>query len=239
MCNKAALMREGQILSVGPVDDILEEYHVLVHGSSQVQAGTRFTVIEEEPPPSSAPEVPVYAEESIENVGVEDRLSRATGDVWFSTAVALDDSGKCNWSYFQDQSVTFRFGYEVRRPVRDLVLIFRLLQTSGSSEFIVTERYEILSSERLQAGTSALALTIRGLKLLPNEYSVYVWLGRCDQTVSYDVIDANIALPKLVVKSTTAATQTSRGVAPLSYDIQKLDLEISTPLPLLEQKADL
>ncbi len=29
-CNKAALMRAGHILSVGPVDDIIEEYHQLV-----------------------------------------------------------------------------------------------------------------------------------------------------------------------------------------------------------------
>ncbi len=31
MCNKAALMQEGRILSVGPVDEVLEEYHLLVH----------------------------------------------------------------------------------------------------------------------------------------------------------------------------------------------------------------
>lgn len=33
-CNKAALMKAGQVLNVGPVDDILAEYHAMIHGGT-------------------------------------------------------------------------------------------------------------------------------------------------------------------------------------------------------------
>lgn len=39
ICNKAALMREGQILRIGPVKEIFGEYHSLVHGSPERAMG--------------------------------------------------------------------------------------------------------------------------------------------------------------------------------------------------------
>jgi ABC-type polysaccharide/polyol phosphate transport system ATPase subunit len=32
ICNKAALMQAGQLLTIGPVDEVLNEYYLLVHG---------------------------------------------------------------------------------------------------------------------------------------------------------------------------------------------------------------
>ena len=180
--------------------------------------------------PIPAPsDIPAYNEHSIEDVGVENRLSRANGAVWFSRAVTVDHDGNPNWTYFPEETVTFRFEYTVRRPVRDLAFLFRLYlaadEASGRSELIVTDIYEVLSSERAPAGVSAIVLTLPGVKLMPNEFSLYVWLGRCDRTVAYDVLDTNVSLPKLVIKSRSPLARPLRGLVPLSYEIQKLELE--------------
>jgi len=34
VCNKATLMVAGQMAVMGPVDDVFDEYHTLVHGVS-------------------------------------------------------------------------------------------------------------------------------------------------------------------------------------------------------------
>jgi ABC-type polysaccharide/polyol phosphate transport system ATPase subunit len=34
MCNKAALMQSGRILAIGPVDEVLQQYHELIHGGA-------------------------------------------------------------------------------------------------------------------------------------------------------------------------------------------------------------
>jgi ABC-type polysaccharide/polyol phosphate transport system ATPase subunit len=239
MCNKAALMQEGRILSVGPVDDVLEEYHILVH-KLRPQAATPLVVQTGATAPALASDSTAFNEKFIEDVGMEDRLSRASGAVRFSRVAALDDDKKPRWTYVQDESVTFRFEYRIRRPVRDLALLFRLNlaadEAGGRPETIVTEIFEILSPGQVPAGTSAIVLTIPALKLMPNEFSLYVWLGRCDRTACYDAIDANVSLPKLAIKSKTPSARPSRGLVPLTYEIRTLELDDPASAPHLEQK---
>ena len=38
MCNKAALMESGRVIAIGPVDDIVEQYDILVHGAPRPAA---------------------------------------------------------------------------------------------------------------------------------------------------------------------------------------------------------
>jgi ABC-type polysaccharide/polyol phosphate transport system ATPase subunit len=238
MCNKAALMQEGRLISLGPVDDVLEEYQTLVHKMRPQAAATR--VAQGEIPPAAVPDGPVYSGASIEHVGLENRLARTSGAVCFSRAVTVDQEGKSRWTYFQDETVTFRFEYKVRRPVRDLALLFRLYLAadlvSGRSESIVTELFEVLSSGQVEGGTSAVVLTLTDLKLMPNEFSLYAWLGRADRTAAYDTIDDNISLPKLVIESRSPAARPLRGLVPVSYELRKLNLESAAVAALVEQK---
>jgi len=240
MCNKAALMQEGRLLSVGPVDDILEEYQILVH-KDRPTIGIAPIALEPEAPAPVREDIVAYNQESIEEVGVEGRISRATGAVWFSRATALNGDGEPCWTYFQGETVTFRFEYTVRRPVRELAMLFRLYLTadevSGRSESIVTDIFEVLSSEQVPAGVSAVVLTLPDLKLMPSEYSLYVWLGRRDRTAAYDAIDANVCLPKLVVKSRPTSDRPLRGLVSLSYEIERLKLESSAPVVRLLQQS--
>ena len=39
VCNKAALMAEGQIVAIGPVPDMLREYRLMLHGPQQIHHG--------------------------------------------------------------------------------------------------------------------------------------------------------------------------------------------------------
>ena len=239
MCNKAALMQEGRILSVGPVDDVLEEYQILVH-KLRPPVGIAPIVLEPEPAGPAPLDIPTYCEESIEDIGVENRLSRSSGAACFSRVTASNEDGKPCWTYFQGESVTFRFEYKIRRPVRELLFLFRLYlaadEVRGRSESIVTDIVETLNSERVKAGVSAVELTLPDLKLMPNELSLYVWLGRCDHTASYDVIDANVSLPKLVIKARATGARRLHGVINMNYEIRKLDLENAPPADLIGQK---
>ena len=59
MCNKAALMQEGQILAFGPVDDVIEQYREMVHPKTSVAAE-----VQRRAAASSALPQPVYSEET-------------------------------------------------------------------------------------------------------------------------------------------------------------------------------
>jgi ABC-type polysaccharide/polyol phosphate transport system ATPase subunit len=240
MCNKAAIMQEGRIISIGPVDELLEEYHALVHKAKPL-AGTAPVAQVDVPEPAPEPGAPVYSDESIERVGMDDRLSRSNGAVWFTRAVALRDDAKVDWNYFQDETVTLRFEYKIQRPVRDLAFLLRLNlaadPVSGRSETIVTEIFEVLSSVQVSPRTSVIELKLPALKLMPNEYSLYVWIGRRDQSAAYDTLDANVALPKLVIKPKNKISgRPLRGLVPLSYEFKDLTLESEASPPRLVQK---
>ena len=132
MCNKAALMREGQIVAFGPVDDVIEQYREMMHASNWTTAEVQ---------PGSQGSDPFtgavgYNEETIRDVGLADRLGRTSGAVRFIKAVAQD--------------------YEVLAPVQDLGFYFRLYRASDCSlgQEVVTDLFEVLRSEPVAAGES-------------------------------------------------------------------------------------
>jgi ABC-type polysaccharide/polyol phosphate transport system ATPase subunit len=233
MCNKAVLMDAGRIVAFGPVDDVCEQYYKSVHAATMASQQSRQLE-------AIATHATSYSEAAIENVGVVNRLSRSSGSVWFTRVVALDADGKSKWEYFSEDTVRFLVEYEVRRPVRDLAFLFRLNLTadraSGRSESVVTEIFEVLSSEQVQVGMSAITLTIPKLSLMPNEFSMYLWLGRIDCTTAYDTVDENISLPKLVIKARSPSARPLHGLVPISYEIRRSDLESAVPETLVEQR---
>ena len=229
MCNKAALMQEGRILTICPVDQVLEEYQELVHKLT-LQAAAAPIAQEPEAEPDPAPaleERSVYSEDSIRDVGVADRRARSNGAVLITRMIARDASNNSRWTYSPVETVIFRAEYEVLDPVPDLVFYFRLSVDgpAGSGPTIVTDVCEILSSEPLDRGhVGAIELTFPDLKLMPNRLQLYVWLGRVDYSRPYDVIDENVGLPALVVKPEVESKQLYWGVVSLNYQARKIDL---------------
>jgi ABC-type polysaccharide/polyol phosphate transport system ATPase subunit len=223
MCNKAALMQEGQILALGTPDEVINDYHAMVH-ARVASTGKKSDVSGQASGPAENKELrqSVYNEESIREVGLTDRLARCSGAVRFTKAVARDPQGRTRWKYQPGETVTFRFDYEVLRPIADMRFLFRLyLPSSGiTGQHIITEIQEMLSTDAMAAGqVGALELTLPEIALLPNQLRLYVWLGAKLQQISYDVLDANVDLPPLHI---VAATQDRKvhGVVQVKHELR-------------------
>jgi ABC-type polysaccharide/polyol phosphate transport system ATPase subunit len=227
MCNKAALLHEGRIIAFGSVDSVYERYEALAHADATRAAVAPIV-------PVTAPERPVYNEDSIREVGLADRLARTSGAVRITKAVARDESGKSRWAYEPGETVTFRFEYEVLDAVPSLALGFGLHLPTGSHAdnsmpayfrpwaFIVTSIFEVVSTDALEVGQrGAVELTLPRLSLMPNRLLPYVWLESADANYnSYDVIDGNVDLPPLTIGAETKS-QKLAGVVSAEYELRK------------------
>ena len=222
MCNKGALMQEGQILAFGPVNDVIEQYREMVRANdraTEVQSAFLAT--------DPLPELPVYNEETIRDVGLTDRLARTSGAVRFTKAVALDQNGLTRWVYAPGDTVTFRFDYEVHRPIPDLAFYFQLYIPADNSagRQIVTDMREVLSANPIEAGKiGRVELTLPDLILMPNELFLYVYCGSVDNSAAYDVIDSNVDLPAFVVHLANKR-KFIHGVISLKYELRNFGIE--------------
>jgi ABC-type polysaccharide/polyol phosphate transport system ATPase subunit len=224
ICNKAALMQEGRVVAVGPIDEIYERYEAAAH------ADVARAVVAAAP--AAVAQRPVYSEDSIRDVGLIDRLTRTTGAVRFIKAVARDASGASRWTYEPGETVTFRFEYEVFEPVPSLGLVFELHRAIEDARgalvyhLVVTEIFEVVSAEALKPGqTGAVELTLPRLALMPNRLLPRVWLrlGGTDHTRNYDVIDANIDLPALTLATATKHRKL-HGVVFVEHELRKIEI---------------
>jgi ABC-type polysaccharide/polyol phosphate transport system ATPase subunit len=224
MCNKAIMMEAGRIVASGPVDEICDRYYESVHVAAQTARTARFAA--KEPVITAKTEA---GEILVRNANLEDRLKRATGAIRFTSIVARDQSGLARWEYNQGETVNFRFEYEVFEKVSRVALLFRLYladdQSSASSIQYVTDIFETISSIQLEAGSrGAVELTLPGLKLMPNNFRLYVCFTPPKRTTSYDVLDKNVGLPALVVRPSFAGDR-RLGAVSLDYELRNIGAE--------------
>ena len=159
---------------------------------------------------------------TVANRNAKDRLSRTSGAVWFEKAEAFDAAGNKTWSFNSGETARFRFSYEVRSPVPNLCFLFRLLldktDFSQRDEKIITNIYEVISRSRLEPGfRGTIDLTLPELKLRSGEFALYVCFGGIDDNTAHDVIDANVDLPRIVVKADDQNRQNTLGLVSLDY----------------------
>jgi hypothetical protein len=225
MCNKAVLMQAGKMVAFGPVDEICNQYYELVHsvttrktardasGSGPETAGV-----------DGAKRASGYSGVSIRDANLGDRLSRTNGAVRFTKAIVPGAEGHSSWQCKSGGSLKFRFEYEVLETVSDLDFLFRVFlpaNSFGRPEQIVADVREVLSSGPLYPGaTGTFDFEIRDLNLMSKQYSLYIFLGRTDFMVGYDVIDGNIGLPPLVV-TPSQKKESHHGVVSLKYEMRK------------------
>jgi ABC-type polysaccharide/polyol phosphate transport system ATPase subunit len=225
MCNKAVLMQAGKMVAFGPVDEVCDRYYELVHSVTTRKTaqdtggpGLRTAEVDGAKPASR------YSGISIRDVNLGDRLSRTNGAVRFTKAIVPGAEGNSSWECRPGGSLKFRFEYEVLESVSDLDFLFRVFLPSnsfGRSEQIVADVREVLSPGRLYSGaTGAVDFEIRDINLMSKQYSLYIFLGRTDLMVGYDVIDANIGLPPLVV-TPSREKGPHHGVVSLKYEMHK------------------
>lgn len=219
ICNKAALMKEGRLLSLGPVDDILEEYHALVHGKRVVPVEEPPPPVEEEPPPP--PYVPVYDAESIAEVGLVDRLSRTSGAVRFHRAVVTDREGRPCWTFASGEPFRIELDYEVMEEVPSLYLLVRFLAKGAPEDEggVVSNIWQKISDGPVGAGKrTTISLKIHDFPIREGEIGLYIGLGRSDDALYYDLIDRNVALPHITIVY-PRETSMRVGMVPVTYEV--------------------
>src|SRR5258708_2385805 len=220
MCNKAALLQEGQLLAFGPVDEVFDHYRDMVHTPETKPSEGR----------KRDPGRPLYNEEAIRDEGLAAHRSPTSGPVRFTKANAVDESGKPRWTYKSGDTVAFRFEYEVFRPVSDLGIVFQLTlhppepspgyQVRGVDQPLTRIR-ESLSQEPLPVGYKGVAeIVLPDLPLRPCSLGFYACLGTSEGDKWYDVIDHNVNLPDLIVESDLPNRHDRTGVVTLDYKIR-------------------
>ena len=189
-CRRVLVLDHGSLLFDGPVEEGIERYMRSV--------------------PSLI---------DLHKSGLKDRLNRTSGAVRFTAITALDQTGKATWRFQSGDTMRLRFSYEVLEPVRDLGFLL-MLRTAIDGQQITTIR-EPLSEGPLAAGRSGtFELILPNVPLRPCEISIYAALGYVDCRAFYDVIDANVDLPLLVIGSDTIDTYARQGLVSLEYRIQ-------------------
>jgi ABC-type polysaccharide/polyol phosphate transport system ATPase subunit len=235
MCNKAALLQEGRLLAVGPVDEVCEQYYALVRAAIVATDSVPGKSADDRPKPT---EPTRFGAGWIRDANLGNRLARASGAVRVTRAVAKDMTGATCWTFLPGDTAKFVIEYEVMSPVPDLILLFRLLhRAGGQDDQVVTDIYENLSTVRLEKGhTGAVELTFPNLRLTPNQLFVYVWLGRMDCSISYDVVDANVAMPFLEIRSGPEKKRTY-GLVSLQYECKPVEPSIAGKVVESEPQA--
>jgi ABC-type polysaccharide/polyol phosphate transport system ATPase subunit len=224
ICNKAAWLNEGHLVEIGPVDEIFEKYQESVHRDPAKKAiEERISEVVDAEPVSVS--LLSYKEHSIADINLEDRRSRATGEVIITRLVAKDETGLTRWEYRPGETVTFEIAYKAVASVPNLALLFRIClpedQVSGRPLQVISEMREILSVERMKAGTcGSLKLTLPNLELAATKFSLYVCLSRSNYAIVFDVVDGNVALPELVMTNDHRSA-VGAGVILLDYTIKK------------------
>ena len=166
----------------------------------------------------------------VREANLPDRLKRTSGKVRFTSVAARDSSGVARWEYEHDETVNFRFEYEVFERVPHLAFFFRLYLTSGKASNIqyVTDILETISLTPVDVGhCGVIELALPNLKLMPNAFRLYVCFTSPDNAGAFDVIDDNVELPALVVKK-NSANDRRLGAVTLSYELRSSGRGVST-----------
>jgi lipopolysaccharide transport system ATP-binding protein len=198
-CQRILVLEEGRLTFDGDVDDGSEFYR------------------------NSVPHIP----ESVKDKGLKNRLSRTSGAVRFTKANVVDSSGQTRWSFQPGEAAKFRFDYEVHESVPNLGFLFRLLtqkdEIEGRDEMIMVNIWEMISDAPVHSGErGTIELELPNLALRPTVLSLYVCLGRAGEQIFYDVIDTNIDLPPLTIRSKSKARSDHVGIVSLDYKLRRL-----------------
>ncbi len=199
-CQRVIVLEQGRITFSGSTDDGLDFY--------------RDTI--------------PMAPEAIKDIGLKGRLARTSGAVRFVKTEVLDGDNQTKWSFSTGETAQFRFEYEVHKPVSDLMFIFRLLapkdDLGGGEGLIVTNIREIVSRKPLSVGyRGGFEIVLPNLKLRPGDLSLYLHLGSADDRTSFDVVDSNVGVPNLRIKSGSASERL--GLVSLDYRFRSIDVE--------------
>jgi hypothetical protein len=217
MCNKAIMLEAGRIVASGPVDEICDRYYESVHATAQTERLAKLT------PKGSRNAVTTSAGELVvRDSSLADRLKRSSGAVRFTSVVARDSSGLARWEYKHGETANFRFEYEVFEEVLGVAFLFRLYLAEDQC---VTDIFETVGTAPLPVGHRGIVdLTLPDLKLMPNNFRLYVCLTSPERSRTHDVLDNNVGLPALSVRP-IAADDRRVGAVSLDYGLRTVEAD--------------
>jgi lipopolysaccharide transport system ATP-binding protein len=150
------------------------------------------------------------------------RLHRTSGAVRITDLSCFDETGRQAWQVRSGGTLTLRIGFEAIETVPDLVSLLRL-RSAATGECITAIR-EIVSASPVEAGRAGtVELVFPTFPLRPGEISLYLWLGRSDGRIAYDVIDENVNLPFLRVLSDSFDYYEREGTISLQHRFSVLN----------------
>jgi lipopolysaccharide transport system ATP-binding protein len=191
-CRRVLLLEHGKLVFDGPAAEGIERY---LHS--------------------------IPKELDLRHAAMKDRHNRTSGAVRFTNLTPLNANGRATWQFQSGDTVRLRFSYEVLETVPDLG--FLLMLRSGVDERQITTITEPLSHGPVAAGcTASFDLVLPNLPLRPCEVSLYAALGHVDRRSYYDVIDANVDLPLLIINADVEDVHQRQGLLSLDYRLEPL-----------------
>lgn len=189
-CKRVLLLDKGRLIFDGPVQEGLEMY---------LKATPRNV--------------------DVRKAGLKDRLNRTSGTVRFSQISPFNDAAEATWQFQHGETVNIAFDYEVMEDVPDLAFLVQL-RSALEGQLITTIR-KVISETPLRAGQSGkIELALPKIQLRPTELSLYACLGRVDDSIYYDVVDANVDLPLITINSESQDKYERQGVVTLPSDLR-------------------
>jgi len=189
-CRRVLLLENGCLVFDGPMEEGIERYLKAIPQRLEV-AGTKLN----------------------------DRLRRTSGAVRFTRVTCTDEHNQTSWQTPSGATVKLWFDFEAMETVPDLFFAIRL--KSARTGEVLTSIGKLISASSIEKGRNGtIELTLPDIPLRPGEISLYVWLGRADQRIAYDVIDENVDLPFLRVTAENGDRFTNEGIVNLPYRIQ-------------------
>jgi lipopolysaccharide transport system ATP-binding protein len=168
----------------------------------------------------------------VQNAGLKDRKNRTSGALRFTDVTASDVHGQLRWQYHTGENVRLRFDYKVV----DLVpgLVFHLQLRSAESNQLITVIREVVSDRPVEAGLGgSVHVELKNVPLRPGEVSIYAAFQGIDDRVAYDVVDANVDLPYIIIKDDSTQNHMRQGLISLDYRfsaVARRDADVSATI---------
>jgi lipopolysaccharide transport system ATP-binding protein len=171
LCSTTILLDSGRVVASGLTGPILRQYNNL--------SRTPTNLIE---------------------MGLANRLDRASGAVRFTGVTAIGEHGNEQWDFSPGETIRLRLEYEVFKEVPSLGLYFAL-DAQGSSDAITSVKHVLSDKVLRPSDRCSRVLELPDNCLRPGDYFLYLWLGDRDCVRCYDVVDKNVSLPSIQISS--------------------------------------
>ncbi len=185
LCTKTVLLEKGEISNFGPTDQVINSY---LH--------------------SSKPKM-----DNLINTSIQNRAKRSHGHkVAFDEVISLHEDGTENekWMYKQNEAIHFSIKSIAKEKAEGLS--FYLTMYDIESGLQITSAKEVITTKNLEPEeVVSFNLAIPPYSIRAGQYRLYLGLRDGEGRFVYDVIDANVNLPPIIIEPSTDNPDENKG----------------------------